>query len=249
MSAMRRMTPTVVALLGALACGLVACGAPAAEEDEADLSGVTRAEERKLSPEERYARAGNHYAEFNERVAEVQREISEGPWIVRSWSTDMIPDDGTSSAFGLQSADWDETYFFTAPRRLEGAGEYQRITADTLARWREKGWSVSPETVSGDGARVTATTEDGYWFELFADGDELVLDSTSPVYWGRSGELIHAIADRREAEDASESSAGLQRPETVPLGEDDWVLSPPGTYRPFPAWGAALPDAGKKAAR
>ena len=233
MSAVRAHEQRVrrLVLLGLIAmCVFSGCAQPV---EDRDVSGVTEAEAMAKPLEEQYALAGERHRELQERFAELQREIYEGTWVEGGTSSEVAPGMGDMRSSPLRGRTRDNCYDFTARRRYETDEEIRPLVEGIGALWEAHGWEVSWGELPSGRTRVTARTEDGYWFEAIEDVESIRLIGSSPVYWGDQLALIVAVGDRRWAEDA----AGAPW-DTTDRDERGWAYRLPGVYRPFPAWDA-----------
>ncbi len=198
--------------------------------DERDPSGETAAEALELSTAEQVRLAGERYEALNDAFAEVQREVYSGEWRDGAASSELIPGQGFTIGGALESDTRENSYYFTTTRSFEPDEEVSRTLARAEESWAARGWDVSADDSSVNGERrVTATTEDGYWFSASAASGALQLTGHSPVYWGDRRAISRAVADRRDAEDA----AGVPW-DTADRDTSGAASRMPGEYRPFP---------------
>ena len=222
-------------LLGlVVACAISGC---AALIEDRDVSGVTETEAMAMPLEQQYALAGERHRELQERFAELQREIYDGPWVEGGASSEVAPMMGNMNSFPLRGRTRDNCYEFVVSRRYETESEIRPLVERIAASWEARGWDTGKDELSSGKIRVTATTEDGYWFEAFEDENSLLLGGMSPVYWGDQLALMRAMGERRRAEDA----AGAPW-DTTDRDERRRAYRLPGVYRPFPAWDALEVD-------
>ena len=224
-----------LALLGLVAvCALAGCAQPV---EDRDVSGVTAAEAMAMPLEQQYALAGERHRELQERLAELQREIYDGPWMEGGASSEVAPVMGHMNSFPLRGRTGDNCYDFSANRWYETDEELRPLVERIAASWEARGWETGRDELSSGKIRVTATTEDGYWFAVVEDEGSIRLRGASPVYWGDQLALTRAMSERRRAEDAAGATW-----DTTDRDDRGRAYRLPGVYRPFPAWDALEVD-------
>ena len=216
-----------------LAGALVLTGCVQAQaQPETDQSGATASEAEALRLEEQYTLAGARYRALNERFAELQADVFADAWRDGSVSSELIPGQGYVLGNALHSDTRENSYYFTVSRWHPSERELTPVIQDIADSWDARGWRVSEETSEVNGEpRVSASTEDGFWFSAAAEDHTLRLTGNSPVYWGDRQALSRAIADRRDAEDA----AGAPW-DTTDRDDRGHAERLPGAFRPFPPW-------------
>ena len=198
-----------------------------------DTAGATREEVMAMSVQEQYALAGERYAELNEQVAALQREIFDDAWRDGGASSEVIPGSGYSRGGRLGGDERGESYYFAVSRWHSAGVDVKALLGRVSEDWSARGWKVNRESFYNGEERITTTTPDGYWFELSEEGSEVSVEGLSPVYWGDRQKILVAIGTRRNAERES----GLAWYSDHPMVEGRMTLLP-GVYRPFPAWDA-----------
>lgn len=198
-----------------------------------DVSGVMESEAMELSLAEQYALAGERYHEVNDRMVELQREIFEDEWREGATPSEVLPGQGANLSSAPRGATNDNSYFFSVARWHGVDGEIKPLLREIAGSWEARGWDVSGEVIATS-LRITASTEDGFFFDLVEEKEEIELMGFTPVYWGERRALSRAIAPRRDAE----NEAGAPW-DTTDRDKKGYAYRLPGEYRPFPAWDAA----------
>ncbi|GAA2179266.1 hypothetical protein GCM10009847_12610 [Leucobacter tardus] len=198
-----------------------------------DADGETLNDSRRLTGEERYERASERYAHFNELVAREQKAIDTGEWALSGIRIQVYPLDGAGMDRTIRGMTRENSYCFEATRTLPTDSKISHVLKVTGERWRARGWTVEDVRSSVDGSsRVTATTEAGAWFALEETKNGAQLAAYTPPYWGTYMELADDVHERYEAEKARGEHARFD------IDEDERLLLLPGDYRPFPRWDA-----------
>lgn len=214
--------------LAAIALTLPGC---ATQKEAKDMGGDTEEEALRRPLREQYALAEERHRELNERFAEIQRDIAQEGWTEGALGSEVIPGQGNALSGELRGATRDNSYYFSVHRYLQGGGAPKHRMRECAERWEARGWEMSEYTSEANGeARISATTEDRFWFALDEEGERLKLTGYSPVYWGDNLALVMAIAERRDAEDEAGTVSQPSR------REDGTAPREPGDFRSFPAW-------------
>lgn len=221
------------ALVAVLAVGVLITSCAGWGSQEHDMTGTTESEALKMPMEQQYERAGERYTELHERLAALQGGIFADEWNDGATHSEVIPFGGYSTGNGLRHDNRDNSYLFTATRWYSTDADLTSKLRDAARTWEARGWEVTEETFSDGSIRISTRTEDGFWFAASDDIGRVKLTGHTPVYWGDLDGLIHAIAERRNAED----DAGATW-DTTDRDENGHAFRLPGVFRPFPAWDA-----------
>lgn len=212
-------------------------GASQGAQGARDRSGATKAEAFSGSPKERYAKAGAHYKELTAFVTGVQRDIHAGTWQDSPTHSGVTPTEGYNSGMQLEGDGRGDdgsgdSYTFWLTRFYSPEEPAANVLRQTVEDWRQRGWEVG-EPVPG-ATRSTTTTPEGYWLEISESDGTIELRAFSPVFWGSYDELLTAVAERRDAEDAAKAPGTVFKVDP----KTKQASLKPGVYRPFPAWDA-----------
>lgn len=219
-----------------LAVGIALSGATGGcivqEEPAVDEAGHTE-DARQLPLEEQYRLAGEHYADFQELVAETQRTLSEEERRRGPSGADTTPLNGAWFTAELPGATEENSYYFKVYRDLFVEDDQRTLLREVKRNWEGRGLRTG-EYEAGDRGllRVTGTGSGGLRFVLGEMPERIELTAHSAIYWGDYRALRDAVLDRRTAEAGQEIWAPR-------VDDEGYYWLEPGDYRPFPEWDAA----------